>query len=59
MRFEDALDLGGRDVLARSDDDVFDPSDDGEPAVSVDGGEIAGAEPAAADRGAPYALASA
>ena len=46
MGLEHALHLGGRDVLAAADDDVLDAADDREPAVGVDGGEVAGAEPA-------------
>ena len=51
MGLEHGLDLGGGDVLAAADDHVLDAADDREPAVGVDGGEVAGAEPAARDRG--------
>ena len=44
---EDVLDLGCRDVLAASDDDVLDPPDDGQPALAVDASDITGAEPLA------------
>src|ERR671910_3573301 len=52
MRLEDAFHLGGGDVLAGPDDDVLHAADDREPAVGVDGGEVAGAEPALPDGGA-------
>ena len=51
VRGHDLLDLGRGDVLAPADDDVLLAADDREPAV-VEGGEVAGVEPAARDRGA-------
>ena len=47
VRLDDPLDLRRGDVLAAADDHVLLPADDGEPAVG-EGGEVAGAEPAAA-----------
>ena len=52
MRDEHVFHLGRRDVLAAADDHVLLAADDRQPAVVVDGGEIAGREPAADDRGA-------
>ncbi len=46
---EDALDLGGGDVLAGADDHVLQPPHDGEPALVVEDAEVAGGEPAATD----------
>ena len=49
VRLAHRLDLRGRDVLAAADDHVLEPAGDREPAVVVDGAEVAGAEPAAVD----------
>ena len=46
---EDPLDLGGGDVLAPSDDQLLQPTDDGQPPLAVEGAEVAGGEPAPAD----------
>src|SRR5439155_16413052 len=45
-----ALDLGGVDVLAPADDDVLDAVDHVEPAALVEATEVAGVEPAVAER---------
>ena len=50
------LDLGRRDVLAAADDEFLQPPGDGEEAVLVALGEIAGVVPAR--RAAPFAVSS-
>ena len=44
MAVEDVLDLLGADVLAAAEDDVLLPAADGDRAVAVDAGQIAGVE---------------
>ena len=48
VELERLLDLDRRDVLAAGHDEVLGAVDDGEVAVGVDHGEVAGAQPAAA-----------
>ena len=48
---EGGLDGGDRDVLAAPDDDVLEAAGDGDPAVVVDRGPVAGVEPAVGEGG--------
>jgi hypothetical protein len=50
MRLQDGLDLLGIDVLAAADNRVLDPVDDSQVAVRIEDADIAGMQPAVADR---------
>src|SRR6266542_2505437 len=50
MAVQDGLDLLGIDVLAAADDHVLDPVDDPQVAVGVEDADVAGVQPAVAER---------